>query len=151
MNEPDVDILLVEDSVDDAELALHALRKEKLANSIFIARDGEEALDFVFCRGTFPGRSFDHPALQGPQESAATRPPTVGVPGVNRRRPLPRACFPGQSVSKGNAHRADRCAARHRCLRLGCDHRDAGIAVEAAQLPRLARALRRARADCDPR
>ncbi len=61
MNEPDVDILLVEDSVDDAELALHALRKEKLANSIFIARDGEEALDFVFCRGTFPGRSFDHP------------------------------------------------------------------------------------------
>src|SRR5450755_841974 len=61
MNEPDVDILLVEDSLDDAELALHALRKENLANSIFIARDGEEALDFIFCRGNFSGRSFDHP------------------------------------------------------------------------------------------
>ncbi len=61
MNTHDVDILLVEDSLDDADLALHALRKEKLANSIFIARDGEEALDFIFCRSEFSGRSFDHP------------------------------------------------------------------------------------------
>lgn len=61
MNASDVDILLVEDSLDDADLALHALRKEKLANSIFIARDGEEALDFIFCRGQFSSRSFDHP------------------------------------------------------------------------------------------
>ncbi|HEV7220937.1 MAG: response regulator [Terriglobales bacterium] len=61
MNAHEVDILLVEDSLDDADLALHALRKEKLANSIFIARDGEEALDFVFCRNQFSGRSFDHP------------------------------------------------------------------------------------------
>jgi CheY-like chemotaxis protein len=61
MNEPDVDILLVEDSLDDAELAMHALRRENLANSIFIARDGEEALDFVFCRGSFSERSFDYP------------------------------------------------------------------------------------------
>ncbi|MGH9528559.1 MAG: response regulator [Terriglobales bacterium] len=61
MNTHDVDILLVEDSLEDADLALHALRKEKLANSIFIARDGEEALDFIFCRGEFPRRSFDHP------------------------------------------------------------------------------------------
>ena len=61
MNMHDVDILLVEDSPDDAELAVHALRKEKLANSIFIAHDGEEALDFIFCRKTFSARSFDTP------------------------------------------------------------------------------------------
>src|SRR6202167_1762943 len=43
------------------DLALHALRREKLANNIFVARDGEEALDFLFCRGEFAQRSFDHP------------------------------------------------------------------------------------------
>src|SRR5262249_5163199 len=56
-----VDILLVEDNQDDVDLALHALRHEKLANSIFVVRDGEEALDFLFCRGAFSKRSFDHP------------------------------------------------------------------------------------------
>jgi two-component system, response regulator len=56
-----VDILLVEDNPDDMDLALHALRKEKLANSIFVARDGEEALDFLFCTGAFSQRTFDHP------------------------------------------------------------------------------------------
>jgi two-component system response regulator len=61
MNSAEIDILLVEDSSDDAELAVHALRRENLANSIFIATDGEEALDFLFCRGPFAARSFDHP------------------------------------------------------------------------------------------
>jgi two-component system response regulator len=61
MNTHDVDILLVEDSPDDAELAVHSLRKEKLANSIFVARDGEEALDFIFCRKAFIERTFDNP------------------------------------------------------------------------------------------
>jgi two-component system response regulator len=56
-----VDILLVEDSQDDIDLALHALRQGKLANSIFVVRDGEEALDFLFCRGTFSERNIDHP------------------------------------------------------------------------------------------
>ena len=56
-----VDILLVEDDDNDMDLALHALRREKLANKIFVARDGEEALEFLFCRGTFSERSFDHP------------------------------------------------------------------------------------------
>jgi len=45
-----VDILLVEDNADDIELAVHALREEKLANAITIARDGEEALDLIFHR-----------------------------------------------------------------------------------------------------
>jgi two-component system, response regulator len=56
-----VDILLVEDSQDDVDLALHALRQGKLVNSIFVVRDGEEALDFLFCRGAYAERSFDHP------------------------------------------------------------------------------------------
>lgn len=61
MDSGETDILLVEDSQDDAELAIHALRREHLANNIFIARDGEEALDFLFCRGSFAERCFDRP------------------------------------------------------------------------------------------
>jgi len=47
---PHIDILLVEDNADDIELAVHALREEKLANAITVARDGEEALDLIFGR-----------------------------------------------------------------------------------------------------
>lgn len=61
MNSSDLDILLVEDNVDDAELAMYALGREKLANRIIVARDGEEALNFLFCRGAFAQRSFEHP------------------------------------------------------------------------------------------
>ncbi len=61
MNPTQVDILLVDDSQEDVDLALHALRGENLANCIFIARDGEEALDFLFCTGPHTGRSFDDP------------------------------------------------------------------------------------------
>src|SRR5258706_5953203 len=61
MNEIEVDILLVEDNQDDMHLDLHALRRETLANKIFVVRDGEEALDFLFCRGAFAQRSFEHP------------------------------------------------------------------------------------------
>jgi CheY-like chemotaxis protein len=46
----EVEILLVEDNPADVELTLHALRHHKLANSIEVARDGEEALDFLFGR-----------------------------------------------------------------------------------------------------
>jgi two-component system response regulator len=61
MNVGEVDILLVEDNPDDLELALHALRKENLANNIHIARDGEEALEFLFCQGPHAERSFERP------------------------------------------------------------------------------------------
>ncbi len=57
----EVDILLVEDNPKDMELTLAALRRENLCNSIHIARDGEEALDFLFCRGDYSHRSFTHP------------------------------------------------------------------------------------------
>jgi two-component system response regulator len=59
-----VQILLVEDNPADAELTLHALRKSKLANQIQHVRDGEEALDFMFCRNAFAWRQFrDTPQL----------------------------------------------------------------------------------------
>ncbi|MDX1952927.1 MAG: response regulator [Verrucomicrobiota bacterium] len=56
-----IEILLVEDNIDDVELAMLALRKNHLANHIHVARDGEEALDFLFCRGAFAGRNFNSP------------------------------------------------------------------------------------------
>jgi CheY-like chemotaxis protein len=55
------EILLVEDNPMDLELTLHALRKENLCNKILVARDGEEALDFLFCRGLHSYRSADKP------------------------------------------------------------------------------------------
>ncbi|MGA6980596.1 MAG: response regulator [Candidatus Sulfotelmatobacter sp.] len=61
MNSNEIDILLVDDSQDDIDLTLHALRAERLANRVFVAYDGEEALDFLFCSGPHSGRSFDHP------------------------------------------------------------------------------------------
>ena len=61
MDVNELKILLVEDNPNDVQLTLHALRQENLANSIHVARDGEEALDFLFCRGPFAQRSFDHP------------------------------------------------------------------------------------------
>jgi two-component system response regulator len=63
MTELQIEILLVEDNNEDLELTLHALRKENLANHIHIARDGEEALDFLFCNGTF-SRHASHPRLK---------------------------------------------------------------------------------------
>lgn len=51
-----VEILLVEDNLADAELALHALKKSKVANRVLHVRDGAEALDYLFCRGEFSKR-----------------------------------------------------------------------------------------------
>ncbi|MGA8271915.1 MAG: response regulator [Candidatus Sulfotelmatobacter sp.] len=61
MNSNEVDILLADDSQDDVDLTLHALRAENLANHVFVAHDGEEALDFLFCTGPHADRSFDRP------------------------------------------------------------------------------------------
>src|SRR5438270_10959841 len=56
-----VEILLVEDSPEDLELARRALRKANLANRIEIARDGAEAIDFIFCEGAHAGRDIGDP------------------------------------------------------------------------------------------
>ena len=59
MSEPTaVELLLVEDNPEDLELALRSLRKANLANRIHIARDGAEALEFIFCEGPHAGRSI---------------------------------------------------------------------------------------------
>ena len=50
------EILLVEDNPDDVELTLRAFRKSKIANEIIIARDGVEALDYLFATGQHAGR-----------------------------------------------------------------------------------------------
>ena len=54
-----VEILLVEDNPSDLEVALRALTEQNLCNNVQVARDGEEALDFMFCRGPFAGRRMD--------------------------------------------------------------------------------------------
>ena len=58
-----VQILLVEDTPQDLELTLRALRKTNLINRIEIARDGAEAIDFIFCEGPHAGRKLE----DGPQ------------------------------------------------------------------------------------
>src|SRR5580765_3151472 len=56
-------ILLVEDSARDAELILDALEGHKVANEVMHVRDGAEALDYLYRRGPFAGRSDDQPVL----------------------------------------------------------------------------------------
>ena len=55
-----VEILLVEDNPNDAELALRALKKNNLANNVAVVTDGEEALDFVFARGAYSHRKIEN-------------------------------------------------------------------------------------------
>ncbi len=56
MSEP-LDILLVEDNPEDAELMLRALNRHNLANRVMVIEDGAEALDLIFCRGAHQSRS----------------------------------------------------------------------------------------------
>lgn len=56
-------ILLAEDNANDVELIMTALKDARLANEIVVARDGVQALDFLFRRGQFAGRSSAQPAV----------------------------------------------------------------------------------------
>ncbi len=57
-------ILLVEDNPDDEALTLRALKKNNIMNEVVVARDGTEALDYLFRRGTHAGRDpHKHPAI----------------------------------------------------------------------------------------
>ncbi len=56
-----VEILIVEDNPQDAELTIRAMRKNNLANNLYVVEDGEEALDFIFCKEKYANRSFAQP------------------------------------------------------------------------------------------
>ena len=60
MSNNQVEILLVEDNMNDAELAKRALLKNKIANHIIHLKDGEEAMEFLFGTGRYEGRDIEN-------------------------------------------------------------------------------------------
>ncbi|HMC86814.1 MAG TPA: response regulator, partial [Chitinophagaceae bacterium] len=61
MNLDTVELLLVEDNINDAELTIRELKRYHLANNLFHVKDGEEALEFLFATGKYAGtRNINH-------------------------------------------------------------------------------------------
>ncbi len=60
MENSGVEILLVEDNPNDAELTIRALKKKNLANKIVHLKDGAEALDYIFCTGNYSDRDINN-------------------------------------------------------------------------------------------
>jgi CheY-like chemotaxis protein len=58
-----LEVLLVDDDPDDVELTLHTLQEARITNPINVARDGQEALDYIFSRGVHAGRENVQPRL----------------------------------------------------------------------------------------
>jgi CheY-like chemotaxis protein len=56
-------ILMVEDDPNDVELTLTALEEYNLANEVVVTHDGQEALDYLYCRGQYSARPADNPAV----------------------------------------------------------------------------------------
>jgi CheY-like chemotaxis protein len=56
-------ILVVEDDPNDVELTMTALEDYNLANEVVVTRDGQEALDYLYCRGKFATRPNENPAV----------------------------------------------------------------------------------------
>jgi len=56
----EIEILLVEDNPNDVELALRALKKHNLANKVHVAKDGAEALEYIFGTGSYAGRDVNN-------------------------------------------------------------------------------------------
>jgi CheY-like chemotaxis protein len=84
-------ILLVEDNPDDEELTLRALRKSNIANDVFVARDGSDALDFLFCTGKHAGR--DPLAMPAVVLLDLKLPKLNGIDVLNRMRADPRTAL----------------------------------------------------------
>lgn len=59
MDNTDLEILLVEDNLNDAELTIRALKKNHVANKITHVKDGAEAMDFIFCEGAYSERNIN--------------------------------------------------------------------------------------------
>lgn len=84
-------ILLVEDNPDDEELTIRALRKASIGNEIEVVRDGEEALEYLFCEGAFADRDKEKvPALV---LLDLKLPKVNGVEVLRRMRAHPRTCL----------------------------------------------------------
>jgi len=60
MEDKEINILLIEDNLNDAELAIRALKKNNVARHIIHLKDGEEALDFLFGTGQYAGRNTNN-------------------------------------------------------------------------------------------
>jgi two-component system, response regulator len=56
-----IDIMMIEDNPADRELTIRALKKNNLANNLFAVEDGEQALDFMFCRNKYASRDINLP------------------------------------------------------------------------------------------
>jgi len=56
-------ILMVEDDNNDVDMTMTALDEYNLANEVVVARDGAEALDYLFCHGKYESRSSENPAV----------------------------------------------------------------------------------------
>ena len=60
MTSNDVQILLVEDNPNDVKLAMHAFKTHNIANSVHVALDGVEALEFIFCTDRYADRRIEN-------------------------------------------------------------------------------------------
>jgi two-component system response regulator len=60
MENTEIEVLIVEDNLNDAELTIRTLKKNNLANKIYHAKDGEEALDFLFAQGNYSHRIVEN-------------------------------------------------------------------------------------------
>ena len=81
-------IMLVEDNANDEELTLRALRKANIANEVAIARDGQDALDFLFGTGKYAGR--EPPAMPAVVLLDLKLPKLDGIDVLKRIRADPR-------------------------------------------------------------
>jgi len=59
MEDNTIEILLVEDNYDDAELTIRALKKNNILNHLLHLKDGAEALEFIFCTGKYASRNIE--------------------------------------------------------------------------------------------
>jgi|SRR3954468_8917170 len=60
MDNETVEILLIDDNLNDAELVMRALKKINLANKVVHLKDGVEGIDFIFCKGKYKTRNFNN-------------------------------------------------------------------------------------------
>lgn len=107
-------ILLVEDNPDDAELTLLAFKKSRIANDIVLARDGAEALDYLYGTGA---HAADLPALPALVILDLNLPKVPGIEVLKRIRSTPRTALLPVVVLSTSVEEADVLG----CYRNGCN------------------------------